>query len=723
MTDNPLCVSFLWNMHQPFYKDPQTSLYRLPWVRLHGTKDYLDMVYILSDFPNIKQTFNVTPSLLEQIVDYTEHNAYDRHLELTRKHASDLDMDERLFILGNFFLANWETMIKPFPRYYELLTKRGLHFTNNDLIKASRYFSNDDIRDLQVLFNLCWIDPLFRERDPFLKMLVDKESAYTEEEKHMLLAKQLSILHEIIPTYRETAKRGQIELSVSPYYHPIPPLLCDTDIARIALPDIELPQIRFFHPEDAKKQIQMSIEYFESLFGYKPYGMWPSEGSVSEEVLKIFAQEGVLWIGSDEDILSISIGKQLRDSSRDIIEPDILYRPYIFENVSIVFRDHTLSDLIGFVYSQWNPKNAAEDFISRLLRTKTMLPNDKTHLVSVILDGENAWEYYRNDGRDFLKYLYEGLSKEERLKTITISEYLHKYDKGRSLDRLHAGSWIYANFGTWIGHEEKNAAWEYLTETRNKLESFQSLNHDKNLSLAWKSIYIAEGSDWTWWYGDEHKTDSKKDFDDLFRMNLVKVYDELGEPVPERLYVSIHSEDRGIQPLITIRGFIDPKLDGIVTSYYEWYQAAYMDIKKTGGSMHKAESIFSSLYYGFNKDTFFLRMDPSFPLHTLSDITFSINFIKPSQRKVTVSWEPSLKAELFFKRDDIWEKIKDIADVAVQDIFEIGISFQDLLAHEKDEIALFVFILKNNEKLERYPWRGYITFVSPTPDFESSMWY
>jgi alpha-amylase/alpha-mannosidase (GH57 family) len=711
-------------MHQPFYKDPVTGLYRLPWVRLHGAKDYLDMVEILTEFPDIKQTFNFTPSLLEQITDYTDKNAKDRYLELTIKEAPELNMEEKLFILENFFLANWDNMIKPFPRYYELLTKRGLHIIKNDLIRAIRYFSADDLLDLQVLFNLSWIDPLFREKDPFLKMLADKGRDYTEEDKQILISRQLAILKEIIPKYTEIVKTGQIELSVSPFYHPILPLLCDTNSARIAMPNAKLPQKRFSHPEDAEKQIRMGIDYFEKLFGYRPRGMWPSEGSVSEEVINLVGKEGIQWIATDEDILSISLGKQLRDASRNMIEPGILYIPYQFENVSIIFRDHNLSDLIGFVYSNWDSKKAAEDFINRLIQIHTSLPKDKPHLLSIILDGENAWEYYKNDGQNFLRYLYEGLSKEKRLKTVTVSEYINEYDKGEPLKRLHAGSWINANYSIWIGHEEDNISWDYLTKTRDDLEVFQKLNPDKNLFEAWKAIYIAEGSDWNWWYGDEHVTETQKDFDELFRMNLMKVYRDIGKEVPHHLSIPVLREDRCISPTITIRGFIEPKIDGIVTSYYEWYQGAYMDIKKSGGSMHRSESILSNVYYGFNKDKLFLRIDPSIPFSEFPDNTkFSINTVKPCLVKITVSIKPSLNAELFIKSNGDWEKIKDVNDVAIQDIFEIAIPFIDLRAKENDEINISISIMKNSEEIERCPWKGLITLTVPTPDFEAMMWY
>lgn len=711
-------------MHQPFYRDPMTGIYRLPWVRLHGTKDYLDMVEILKEFPDIKQTFNVTPSLLEQIIDYTENNAKDIYLELTLKKASDLDIEEKMFILENFFLANWDNMIKPFPRYYELLMKKGLHLLKSELTRITRYFNNNDFLDLQVLFNLCWIDPLFRKKDPLLKMLADKGRDYTEEDKNMLIMKQSSILKEIIPTYKEMSQKGHIEISVSPFYHPILPLLCDTDFAKIAMPDVTLPQRRFSHPEDAEKQIKMGIDYFEKLFGYRPNGMWPSEGSVSEEVLRLVAKEKIQWIGTDEDILSISIEKQLRDASRNIIEPVILYKPYIFENVSIIFRDHNLSDLIGFVYSKRDPQKAAEDLINRLIQAQRSLPKNKPHLLSIILDGENAWEYYKNDGHDFLRYLYEGLSREKRLKTITISEYLHEHDKGEPLKKLHAGSWIYANYSVWIGHEEDNRAWDYLAETRNELEVFQEMNPEKNLSEAWKAIYIAEASDWNWWYGDEHVTDTQKDFDELFRTNLMKVYKEMGKEVPPHLFIPILREDRGITPAIAIRGFIEPKIDGFVTSYYEWYQGAYMDIKKSGGSMHKAESILSHFYYGFNKDNLFLRLDTAIPFGDLPDNTkFSIDLIRPFHMKILVWIKPLLKAELLKTKNSEWEKIKDIPDVAMQDIFEIKIPFSDLNAKEKDEINLSISIIKNGEEIERCPWRGYITLTVPTPEFEAMLWY
>jgi len=719
-----LHVAFLWHMHQPYYKDPFTGIYRLPWVRLHGTKDYLDMVEILEDFPEIKQTFNLVPSLLEQLRDYTENNAADVYLNIAMEKTSDLTDSDKIFILENFFLANWDNMIRPFPRYYELLVKRGLRFVKGELSRTIKYFTGQDFLDIQTLFNLSWIDPVFRRKDPFLIELVRKGKGYTEDEKKLLIEKQFEILKKIIPKYKELNAKGQIELSASPFYHPILPLLWDTDLSKIAIPHISLPQKRFSHPEDAVRQIKDAVQYFEKTFGYKPVGMWPSEGSVSEDVLRAFRSEGIKWIATDEEKLAKSIDIRLRDSSGGITEPPRFYIPYSFSDVSIIFRDHKLSDMLGFVYSGWEPKNAADDLVNRLLSIRSGLPQNRPHIVPIILDGENAWEYYKNDGHDFLRYLYERLSHEERLKTVTISEFL-KYDSGDKLGRLHAGSWINANYGIWIGHEEDNIAWDYLTDTRTDLEAFVKLNPDKPVDEAWQALYAAEGSDWNWWYGDEHQTETQEEFDELFRLNLMKVYKTIGKEIPANLFVPVLREDRAISPEIIIRGFINPKIDGAVTSYYEWYQGAYLAVGKSGGSMHKAESLISYIYYGFNQSTLFLRIDPKTSSNDFPpDTRFSINIAKPFPFRVNIaSRDGFVHAELFEKKNGAWEKIKDITEAAMQDILEAAIPFKDINAKEKDELNLFITAYRGDEEIERCPWRGNISVTVPTPDFEATMWY
>jgi alpha-amylase/alpha-mannosidase (GH57 family) len=739
MKDNPLNIAFLWHFHQPNYKDPLTNRYRLPWVRLHGVKDYLDMVKKAEKFPSLKLTFNLVPSLLEQLNDYVENDAKDVYLLLTQKSPSDLTEAERLFILENFFLANWENMIKPYPRYYELLARRGFRFTKKDLFKVSRYFSDNDIRDLQVLFNLSWVDPTFRNADPFLYGLIEKGRDFTEDEKQELISKQLEILRDIIPVYKQITAQGQVEFSVSPFNHPILPLLYDTNVARIAMPDMVLPKKRFSHPEDAQRQIEMAISYFERLFGYLPSGIWPPEGSVSEDIAGIIKSKGIKWVATDEEVLSRSLSKTLRNANGYPIHPQILYKPYSYNGLSILFRDHILSDLIGFSYSGWNTENAVKDLISRLLEIKNALPYDRPYLVPIIVDGENAWEYYINDGNDFLDLLYDALTRDKRFRTVRITEFIEEHGQGDSLHYLYPGSWINANFSIWIGHEEDNLAWDYLAQAREDLAAYAASHPDADLSKAWEAIYVAEGSDWNWWYGDEHATETHDDFDELFRGYLIKVYEIIGCDIPHHLHIPIKIESRTIKPQIEPRGFINPKIDGLMTSYFEWLLGAFIDVKRSGGSMHKSESFVSGIYYGFNKDNLYIRVDPMKTSgETQGQIFFHINILHPFVFKLIFApLSKSNQAALYEKVDEQWVMVKDSLRAAFKDILEIEIPFADIKVKENDEIHFCVDVILNGtngalpgdypakraDTLERCPWRGYITVTVPASHFEALMWY
>ena len=304
---------------------------------------------------------------------------------------------------------------------------------------------------------------------------------------------------------------------------------------------------------DAVKQGREGLDFFSKTFGFRPSGMWPSEGSVSEEVLRIVSGEGIKWIATDEGVLANTLQRTLRDASGKVREPGLLYRPYNFNDVSIVFRDRLLSDQIGFVYSGWDAEKAAGDLIQRLLDVRDSLPSGGPYLVPIILDGENAWEYYRNDGRDFLLRLYEGISADERLKTSTISGFIDAQGKGERLGGLFPASWINGDFGIWIGHEEDNTAWEYLARVRDALEGFERRNPGARTEEAWKAIYVAEGSDWNWWYGDDHISETQEDFDELFRLNLMKVFGEMKTEVPDWLHVPVLKRDREISPTLSIK--------------------------------------------------------------------------------------------------------------------------------------------------------------------------
>ncbi len=735
----PLNIAILWHMHQPYYKDLVTGEYVMPWVRLHGIKDYYDMVAILDEFPSVHQTFNMVPSLVDQILDYVDNNATDSHLDLTLKPAAELTPSDKEAILQNFFLANWENMIKPYPRYWEILRTRGVVYSKDDLKDIQRYFTTQDYLDLQVLFNLAWFDPIFKDNDKFLRGLVKKGRDFTEEEKVELIKKQREVLALIIPKYREMEERGIIEISTTPYYHPILPLLCDSFAAKMAVPNIQLPKRRFLHPEDAVAQVNKAVEFHKRVFGRAPRGMWPSEGSVSEEIIPIIADAGIKWIATDEEILAKSVHALFeRDKDEVVKDAKTLYRSYNTSSggkgVSMFFRDHSLSDLVGFVYSKWDADHASQDFINRLHRIRERLLTQGSldeFVVPIILDGENAWEYYKNDGRDFLRSLYGKLSHDPLIKTVTMSEYLEANPPKMTIPHLFSGSWINHNFRIWIGHEEDNAAWDLLEETRRVLVEYGSEGTaDKStLEKAWQEIYIAEGSDWCWWYGDEHSTENDADFDNLFRKHLMNVYMLMGKDIPEELFVPILREDKVCKPTIDLISFISPTIDGEVSSYFEWLSAAYYDVSKVGGTMHRVESIVSHIYYGFNLANMYIRLDANLNLigEGKDGFVYTVNILKPKPHKIEIHC--SRKDEgfdyegiLFSEVDGKWIRQKPLAKLAIKDIIEMEIPFADIGVSMKDQLQLFVTVKKNGTELEKWPHRGCIMFEAPTEDFEAIMW-
>jgi alpha-amylase/alpha-mannosidase (GH57 family) len=503
-------------MHQPYYENLLTGETPVPWVRLHGIKDYLDMVQILDKFPKIHQTFNLVPSLIEQIEDYLSGKIKDKYLELSYKPAVDLSIDEKNFILERFFSINKDVVIALFPRYYELYFKK----------LSAIGFSAQDYLDLQVWFNLAWYDPIFRQNIPQLFALEKKGRFFSEEDKIVCLDKQKDILRQIIPAYKKAMESGQIELTANPFYHPILPLLYNTNIAKEANTKSTLPKIGFAYPEDAMAQVEIAMQFYQERFGVAAKGMWPSEESVSEHILPILINAGLKWIVADEGILYKSLKKKKRDTR-------LLYQPHLLEreggSINIIFRDRNLSDLIGFVYFNQDADTAVKNLMGHFENISKGF-KDEDILVTLALDGENAWEYYRNDGHDFLELLYKRLSEANFLKTVTISEYLKIKPATKKIKHLAAGSWIYSEFSKWINNTYKNKAWEYLSKARSELKSVEASLSQETKRLAFKQMYIAEGSDWFWWYGDRHS-----DFDKLFRMHLSNLYTIIGKEIPAYL--------------------------------------------------------------------------------------------------------------------------------------------------------------------------------------------
>ena len=521
----PLYLAFLWHMHQPYYILGGRA--SLPWVRLHAVKNYLHMAELLRDYPRIHATFNLVPCLLEQIIACLEGSISDQHLDLSRK--GQWSPQEGRYLLANFFNLD-EERIRVYPRYYELWRLR----------KEGQPFSEGDLRDLVAWFNLAWIDSRWLEKDEVLRSLVEKGRGFTATDIEAILAKQMEMMERIIPLYRELEEGGQVELTTSPYYHPILPLLVDSRSAREASPEHQVPS--FSHPEDAAEQIRRALEFHRLTFGQEPTGLWPPEGAIGQEVLPLLAGK-VRWVASDEEILAKSQGTAIeRDEEGRVIEPELLHQPYLLENapsLAIVFRDRYLSDRIGFVYENWPPKSAAEDLVARLHQIKESLPGDgRPHLVSIILDGENPWSNYEDNGAPFLRHLYSLLSQEEEIRTVTVSEYLCLHPSQEKIGHLFTGSWIDHDLETWIGEPAQNRAWEYLTRTREALLSWQRDYAPADIvtmGRAWQEIYAAEGSDWFWWYCGRNESPEEAILDKTFRGHLANVFTLMGVPIPDWL--------------------------------------------------------------------------------------------------------------------------------------------------------------------------------------------
>ena len=422
-----LRVILLWHQHQPFYKDLVTGEYRLPWVRLHALKDYYGMVKLLDEFPNVHQNFNLVPSLMVQIQDYVDGTAQDPFLQVATKPAKELSEEERRFALRYLFQANPQNVIGRYPRYRELWERYREHGSNPE--RADRFFQTQDFTDLQVLSQLGWFDEFFLE-EKGIAALVAKGHHFSLDDQKFVIECERELIGRVLPAHAAAVKKGSIEISATPFYHPILPLVCDTSAGAISSPGLPLPQNRFRHPEDAREQLVRGLDLHEKVFGIRPKGIWPSEGSVSEEVLGIASSVGVQWMATDEGVLGRSTGLFFARDGNGFLPShlaDKLYNIHRYENgstaMNLVFRDHTISDLIGFVYSGMPPADAARHLINNIKEAaRPVLAKGRDAVVSIILDGENAWEYYPKSGREFLRRFYEGLQREPGIEAVTISE-------------------------------------------------------------------------------------------------------------------------------------------------------------------------------------------------------------------------------------------------------------------------------------------------------------
>jgi alpha-amylase/alpha-mannosidase (GH57 family) len=725
-------VAFLWHQHQPYYVDNVGGHNPMPWVRLHGTKDYWGMAMHLKEVPELRATINLVPSLLAQILAYTDAQHEDEHLRVSRLPADSLNEADLFHLLDNFFMVNPEQMIRPYRRYFELYQQRG--FAVDTAARAARRFSSRNVLDLQCWNNLVWIHPIAFEQDRELAEFRRKGERYTESDKQWLLGKQMQLLAEVIPLHRELAERGQLELTTTPFYHPILPLLCDKRLARQAMPEVQLPERLEPYAEDASLQIRRAMDYHQQIFGSRPRGLWPSEGSVAQAVVPLIAEAGIHWIATDEEILSCSTnGWVSRDAQGFLRHPEMLYRPWRVDergkHLQIIFRDHAMSDLIGFQYQRYPAQQAADDFIGKLEAIGSATAGKTNHqpaLVSIILDGENCWEYYPNGGVEFLRTLYRRIADHPKLGAVRVSDHLDKYPAGDRIGNLFAGSWISHNFGIWLGHPECNRAWDLVSQTREYLAGMAGSGQKspQQMALAWEELYIAEGSDWFWWFGDSHTSAQDNLFDDLFRKHLQNVYTAIGEQPPAELLHAIRLAQRHLRQHTEPTGLLNVKVNGRQT-YFEWINAGHYEAAAGRGTMSMADRRrVRDLYFGFDDQRLLVRLDASgsSAREQLADIdALRLTFLEPAGFELSIA-EPGSPEPLARLYHDDMLVSQAGAEAAADAIVEIAIPWLSLGLATGAEVQFFVELVSQGQSLERMPRDAVIETRVPSPDFELMMW-
>jgi len=699
-----LRVILLWHQHQPFYKDLVTGEYRLPWTRLHALKDYYGMVKLLDEFPTVRQNFNLVPSLIVQIQDYVAGTASDPFLRVAAKPAKDLTVEERRFALQYLFQANPQNVVGRYPRYRELWERFRQHGDHAE--RAERYFQLQDFTDLQVLSQIAWFDEFFLEEKE-VAALVAKGHGYSLDDQKFVITRERELLGRVLPAYAEAAKKGSIEISATPFYHPILPLVCDTNAGAVSSPGLPLPQNRFRQPEDAREQLARGLDLHEKVFGMRPTGVWPSEGSVSEEVLAIAHKLGVKWMATDEGVLGRTLGLFFaRDGGGRLPAhlADKLYNIYRYENGStsmhLVFRDHTISDLIGFVYSGMPPADAARHLISAIKdAARPLLAKGQDAVVSIILDGENAWEYYPKSGREFLRRFYEALAKAPELEAVTISEAIARHKDFGKLTSLIPGSWINANFNVWIGAPEDNRAWDYLHHARQFYQQNGGRATEAQRTLAFEEILIAEGSDWNWWYGPEHHSANDRDFDELYRKHLSNMYQALGATPPDYLAQPITGGE--VRPsFIPQTAYIHPRVAGDKVRYFEWMGAATYTADHRAGAMHGKQFLLDSVYAGIDSIYLYGRLD-------------FVDKVPVEQFEIVVNVESSASGEPHPRRTlrvEAAAKEGKLAEWKIED----GVAEEVLASSEKTDEHVAVALLRNFEFKLPLAWLLAVPSVTPT---------
>jgi len=715
---NRIHLVILWHMHQPQYRDPSTGTYVMPWTRLHALKDYWGIVKMLEEFPGVHATLNVVPSLAMQLEEYASGNFDEPWFALASRPVDDLHESDKREILLQGFQLNRETLLRRWPRYQELFGR----LQDGGVDAAAAQFGPRDWLDLQVLSQLAWMDEEYLEHDTTVSALGHKGSNFTEADKAALRGKQLELLGRVLPEYRAAAQRGQIEISTTPFYHPILPLVCDSDQGRVSNPHATPMQPAFRHPEDAREQLVRARAFHEKLFGAPPAGLWPSEGSVSDQTLQIAAELGFRWFASDEGVLGRTVGAGFgRDAAGVPDNAHRLYAPHRFRwpggEITGIFRDHYISDLVGFVYSRMEQWMAAEDLHRRIRQIGERVQTGKPVTVGLILDGENAWEYYHKNGREFLRQFYRRIQEDPDMRPLTVSEAIAEAGEIETHDHIVPGSWINANFDVWIGHPEDVQAWHLLREARDFFTAAEGKRAagatdapgDDAFAKAYESLLAAEGSDWCWWYGPEHSSAHDAEFDALYRKHLTEIYSALGAPTPENL---AHPIRRKAERALVLRptGALTPKIDGRESSYFEWLGAGLYSADRQSGSMHGRQFFLQDLHYGFDAENLYLRVDPvAETLAEFRDCEFHLTLRTSEELKITAKLSGGKVEGMSAQSGGVGApNVEGRVAVAFERILEVRVARELLAVGRQAVIALNVALWQGGLPVDLLPAEGAI---------------
>jgi len=724
----PVSLAILWHQHQPYYPDDVAGETLMPWVRFHSTKDYIGMALHLKEVPEFHCSINLVPSLLVQIERYVAGGS-DRHLDVSRMPTDGLSAHDARYLVDNFFAANLESMIRPFPRYLELHRKRFTQPSGSDAAVAR--MSSQDLRDLQVWHNLSWFHELLFEENAELREFREKARDYTETDKHWLLTKQREVVAQVIPLHKELQDRGQVELTTTPFYHPILPLLWDKKSARQAMPNCQLPTSIESYAEDAVRHIKSAVALHEKLFGRKPRGMWPSEGSVSADILPAIIEAGIQWIATDEGILSRSLdGAIHRDGQKRINRPDLLYRPWRWEHqgqsLQLIFRDLGLSDFIGFEAQRQDPVTAAHHMLNACAEVGRAVRRENREapvIVPVILDGENCWEHYRDGGVVFLRTLYREAVRHAEVRPMRVCDHLESAPAQERLQKLHAGSWINSDFYIWIGHAEDRQAWDVLHLAREFLKKQVATGkfEDALLAKAWRELDITEGSDWCWWYGDDRSSGQDDLFDQLFRRHLQNIYRLLGESPPNvllRPICQIHRASIHTQP----KRLLNVQSDGR-RRYFEWMSAGQFVAGSERGTMARVtQGVIRGLRFGFDRKSLLIRCDTAGRARDqlLPGQELRVRFLEPDGHEVRVRPSASGAPDLSLFRGGTAEPSEMVS--AIEDVAEVKVPLVDLGLTAGQAVHFYVELFEAKTSVDRIPSEGMIELVVPPDDFDIRNW-